>query len=95
MRRIEFAELRGDPMLGGNTVRLFGRCYHGPIKIGDIFTEVKSGRGLEDVGMRVMAVIFKGDPVPEVVTGQTGEIVLTGLGVETVTPGVRISGKMF
>ncbi|MFD1047785.1 hypothetical protein ACFQ1S_20725 [Kibdelosporangium lantanae] len=95
MRRIEFAELRGDPALGGNTVRLFGRVYHGPIRIGDIFTEVKSGRGMEDVGMRVMALVFKGDPVPELVTGQTAELVLTGLGVERVTPGARINGKMF
>lgn len=95
MRRIEFAELRGDPVMGGNTVRLFGRVYHGPIKIGDIFTEIKSGRGLEDVGMRVMALVFKGDPVPELVTGQTAELILTGLGVEAVTPGVRINGKMF
>jgi hypothetical protein len=95
MRRIEFAELRGNPMLGGNTVRLYGRCYHGPIKIGDIFTEVKSGRGFEDVGMRVMAVVFQGDQVAEIITGQIGELILTGLGVETVTPGVRINGKMF
>jgi hypothetical protein len=32
MRKIEFAELLGEPVAEGNGVQLTGRCYRGPIR---------------------------------------------------------------
>jgi len=79
MRRIEFAELRGDPVMGGNTVRLFGRVYHGPIKIGDIF----SSRGYDATPGRGTAVILRRSEVAR----RVEKIILANEGVGLPQPG--------
>ncbi|WP_125728700.1 hypothetical protein [Kibdelosporangium aridum] len=94
MRKIEFAELGGGPVADGNGVRITGRCYKGPIRVGDFFTEARGGGGKFDVALKVNAVVYHGEFFNEMVKGQSAEIVLTGNGFERVTAGVRLRGLM-
>jgi hypothetical protein len=95
MRKIEFAELGGGPVPDGNGgIRLSGRCYKGPIRVGDFFTEARGGGGKHDIALRVGAVIYHGELIADLVKGQSAEIVLTGQGFQVVTAGVRLRGVM-
>jgi hypothetical protein len=94
MRKVEFAELGGGPVADGNGVRINGRCYKGPIRVGDFFTEARSGGGKHDVALKVIAVVYHGEFFTEMVKGQSADIVLAGNGFERVTAGVRLRGLM-
>lgn len=94
MRKIEFAELLGEPVQEGNGVRLNGRCYRGPIQIGDIFTEASARGETYDVALRVGAVFFIGRYVSKIDKGQIGEVTLTGQGAQMALGGARLRGIM-
>ena len=94
MRKVEFAELGGGPMVNGNGITVSGRCYRGPIKVGDFFTEARARGSKFDVALRVGAVIYHGQPIGEMVKGQSADIILTGHGLQIVTAGVRLRGVM-
>ena len=94
MRKIEFADLGGGARLDGNGIWLSGRCYKGPIRVGDFFTEARGGGGTHDVALRVGAVIYHGEPISDLVKGQSADIILTGHGFQVVTAGVRLRGLM-
>ncbi|GAB2741927.1 hypothetical protein [Amycolatopsis magusensis] len=88
MRPIEFVELRGDPVADGESVRLAGRCYQGPIQVGDVFTEAAG----QEVRLRVDGILFYGKPVPELHPSESGQLTLTGDGLEHVVAGVSLRG---
>ncbi|MET0237947.1 MAG: hypothetical protein ABW224_25130 [Kibdelosporangium sp.] len=94
MRKIEFAELGSGPAADGYGIRISGRCYRGPIRVGDFFTEARSGGGDHDIALRVGAVIYHGELISDLVKGLSADIVLTGHGFQVVTPGVRLRGLM-
>lgn len=78
-RRIEFAELRGDPAVEGRQATIAGRCMAGPIRVGDRFTRLidREGRrhtvdlGVSDIGL-YGGFVFELEPV------WAGELVLVG-----------------
>lgn len=94
MRKIEFAELLGEPVPEGNGIRLNGRCYRGPIQVGDIFTEASARGETYDVALRVGSVFFIGQYVSKIDKGQIGEVMLTGQGLQIAIGGVRLRGIM-
>ena len=94
MREIEFAELRGDPAVEDDNARLAGRCYHGPIRLGDTFSEAVKADERHEVALRVDALLFYGKPVPELHPGETAEVSLSGKGTELVTVGVVLRGHL-
>jgi hypothetical protein len=94
MREIEFAELRGDPTVEDGTVTLAGRCYHGPIKLGDTFTTARTAGDAREVALRVESLLFYGKQVPEIDSGESATMTLTGQGSEAVTARVVLHGDM-
>jgi hypothetical protein len=94
MRKVEFAELGMGPVAERNGIVISGRCYRGPIRVGDFFTEARGGGGKHDVALRVGAVIYHGELIGEMVKGQSADILLTGMGFQVVTAGVRLRGVM-
>lgn len=94
MRQIEFAELRGDPATSGDGVRLAGRCYQGPIRIGDVFVEAAAGDGQHEIALRLDQVLLYGRPSDELDPGLTAEITLSGAGARHVVAGVLLRGEM-
>ncbi|CAM4014637.1 hypothetical protein KIPE111705_36275 [Kibdelosporangium persicum] len=94
MRKIEFAELGSGPVADGNGVRITGRCYKGPVRVGDFFTEARGGGGKHDIALKVSAIVYHGEFLAEMVKGQSADIVLAGHGFERVTSGVRLRGLM-
>ncbi len=80
MRRIEFAELRGDPAVSGADVRVAGRCYSGPVRLGDVFTQVATADDRRETALRVDQVLIYGGPSDELDPGLTAEIALSGPG---------------
>lgn len=93
MREIEFAELRGDPAAESDQVTLAGRCYQGPMRVGDVFTEAESAGERHEVALAVASVLFYGKAVTELDPMSSAEITLTGQGVEGVTAGVVLRGR--
>lgn len=94
MREIEFAELRGDVAHEGeDRVRLAGRVYKGPIRLGDTFTSLKATDTRHEVELRVAALLFYGKPVPDIHESETAEITLSGREVSLVTAGVLLHGS--
>jgi hypothetical protein len=94
MRKVEFAELGTGPMTDGHGIRISGRCYRGPIRVGDFFTEARGGGAKHDIALRVGAVIYQGELIAELVKGMSADIFLTGQGFQLVTAGVRLRGVM-
>lgn len=93
MREIEFAELRGDPAVEADHVRLAGRVYQGPVRVGDTFTSVTTGTERHELELRVDALLFYGKPVPDVHESETAEITLSGKGTALVTAGAVLHGS--
>nr|WP_042198185.1 hypothetical protein [Kibdelosporangium sp. MJ126-NF4]CEL23252.1 hypothetical protein [Kibdelosporangium sp. MJ126-NF4]CTQ94414.1 hypothetical protein [Kibdelosporangium sp. MJ126-NF4] len=94
MRKVEFAELGGEVVADASRVRISGRCYKGPIRVGDFFTEARGGGGKFEIALKVTAVVYQGELYEEMVKGQSADIVLAGNGFERVTAGVRLRGLM-
>ncbi|MET0133221.1 MAG: hypothetical protein ABW215_06470 [Kibdelosporangium sp.] len=94
MRKIEFAELLGSPTAEGEGIRLNGRCYRGPIQIGDIFTVATARGEAFDVALRVGSLFFIGKYVSRIDKGQIGEVWLAGQGLQVAIGGVRLRGIM-
>jgi hypothetical protein len=93
VREIEFAELRGDPVVEGDRVRLAGRVYQGPVRVGDTFTSLTASGSRHEIELRVDGLLFYGKPVPDVHESETAEITLSGKGTELVTAGVVLHGS--
>jgi hypothetical protein len=92
LRQIEFAELRGDPVASVDNVRLAGRCYSGPIRLGDVFTVVVTADGEHEVALRVDRGLVYGRLLDEVHEGTSAEITLSGSGAEYVIARVLLRG---
>lgn len=93
MREIEFAELRGDPAVEADKVRLAGRVYQGPVRVGDTFTSLARAESRHEIELRVDALLFYGKPVADVHESETAEITLSGKGSDLVTAGVVLHGS--
>lgn len=93
MREIEFAELRGDPDAKGDHVTLAGRCYQGPIRVGDVFTEAESAGERHGIALKVASVLFYGKAVTELDPVSSAEVTVTGQGAEWVSAGVVLRGR--
>jgi hypothetical protein len=93
VREIEFAELRGDPAVEEDRVKLAGRVYQGPVRVGDTFTSVTQAETRHEISLTVDALLFYGKPVPDVHESETAEITLSGTGTELVTAGVVLHGS--
>jgi hypothetical protein len=93
MHEIEFAELRGDPALAHDEVRLAGRCYRGPLSRGDTFTEASIAGHVHAVSLRINSLLFYGKNVDSLHEGETAEVALAGKGAERVIPGVVLRGR--
>lgn len=93
MREIEFAELRGDPAVEADRVTLAGRCYQGPIRLGDIFTEAESAGERNEIALTVASLLFYGKEVAELDPASSAQLTLTGQGTEWITAGVLLHGR--
>ncbi|HEX3784556.1 MAG TPA: hypothetical protein VHX38_33265 [Pseudonocardiaceae bacterium] len=94
MREIEFAELGGDPAARDDGVHLAGRCYQGPILVGDVFVEAVTADGKQEIALRLDQVLLYGRPSDELDPGLTAEITLSGEGLQHVKAGVLLRGQV-
>lgn len=93
MRKIAFAELRGDPRGSESTVVLAGRCWEGPIRVDDVFTEVELSSGeTQLVTLRVTGITFYGRPVSELGSTETAELTLSGGLEQSLATGAVLRG---
>jgi hypothetical protein len=79
LRRLEFVELRGDPLVEDDHVMLAGKCLVGPIRVGDQFSILidRDGRSVP-VEFTVLDINFYGSLVWELEPAMAGELVMVG-----------------
>jgi hypothetical protein len=94
MREIQFGAI-SDIEYDGEVVRVGGRCYEGPIRVGDEFDRIQSHADSGETApakLRVTAISLMGKPIPIVTHTYTATLTLTGDGTDRVTDGSVLIG---
>lgn len=80
MRPLAFAELGGTPSASADGVVVAGRCWEGPIEVGDEFAQSESFDGDDStpLSLTVTSIQFYGKQVDSLSTGETAKLTLAG-----------------
>lgn len=72
--------VHGVATADGDMTEVIGRCFRGPISVGDCFTGVRSvdAQSRRPVGLRVIRIEAYGQSLPELDEGLTGRLLLQG-----------------
>jgi len=75
--------VHGDVAISGEVMQVIGRCYTGPIRIGDVFRSAQAPSGERVlVALTVVAMDAYGHALDEIQEGLTARLTLRGTGAE-------------
>jgi len=89
--RIEFGQL--CDMVSANAqrrIRVCGRCWHGPISLGDVFRTATDNLASQPIALSVVRIELYGHDMDELGQGLTGCLTLEGDGHNRLSDGGRI-----
>jgi hypothetical protein len=93
-RTIEFLVIgEAARRLGARCIRAAGRCFDGPILVGDHFREARYGDRVASVDLVVEEIWTYGKLLDELDPGLTGELVLSGELSEPLADHAVLAGK--